>query len=137
MEFEMYSFDKKNIKISALFLSVVFSLSINAGEYLTSQDIKNLVSGNSISGVWRGKKFKQNVHSDGIAVVNIKTMKLFNIPWRVNDKNEYCEDWGEWGVGCYRLKKVNVNKYLSVRTDNKNKEESIWTVHPGFIDINL
>ncbi len=127
---------KKNKYIYPL-VGLVFSSGVSAAEYLTSKEIRSLVSGNSITGIWRGKEFKQNVHSDGIAVVNIKTMKLFNIPWIVNKKNEYCEDWGEWGWGCYKFKKISDNKYLSIRTDSKNEEKSTWTIHPGYIDINL
>jgi len=127
---------KRNKLIFGL-LWIIFSSNVSAGEYLTSIEIKNLVSGNSITGIWQDKEFKQNVHKNGIAIVNIKTMKQFNIPWLINDNNEYCEDWGEWGWACYKLKKASGNKYLSIRTNTKNKEQSTWAVHPGHIDIGL
>ncbi|HFD32142.1 MAG TPA: hypothetical protein ENJ28_05475 [Gammaproteobacteria bacterium] len=121
--------------IIALLSSFVFSA--NADEYLNAKEIKQLVSGNSITGIWRGKEFKQNNHADGGAIVNIKTMQLFNVPWIANEKNQYCEDWGDWGWGCYKLKRIRDNKYLSIRVDTKKEETSIWTIHLGFIAINL
>lgn len=127
---------KRNKFIFSL-LGILFSSNSYAGDYLTSKEIKELVSGNSITGIWRGKEFRQNVHPDGMVTVNIKTMKQFNIPWIVNDKNEYCENWGEWGWGCYKFKKISNNKYLSIRTDTKHEEKSTWTTHPGYIDINF
>jgi len=119
----------------AIILFLFISTTSNAAEYLNSKEIKTLVSGNSISGMWRGKEFKQNNHSDGVAVVNIKTMGLFNVPWIANERNEYCEDWGDWGWGCYKLKKTSKNKYLSIRTNIKKEETSTWTITPGYIDI--
>ncbi len=126
----------RNTYIYAIVLLSSFVFSTHAGEYLNAKEIKLLVSGNSITGIWRGKLFKQNNHADGGAIVNIKTMKLFNVPWIANEKNQYCEDWGDWGWGCYKLKNIGDNKYLSIRVDTK-EETSTWTIHPGFIDINL
>lgn len=128
------------IAIMTFFISLLIVSNTPASEYLNSEEIRKVISGNSITGIWEEKEFKQNVHPGGIAVVNIAGMKLFNIPWIANDRNEYCENWGDWGWNCFKLKKVDNNKYLSVRTStaDKNKEtDAMWTIHPGFIDINL
>ena len=133
----MFKINRKFIYTLPLLSGFILSTNAFADEYLTSKEIRELLSGNSMTGIWNNKEFKQNIHSDGIVVVNVKTMQLYNIPWIANERNEYCEYWGEWGWGCYKLKKISKNKYLSIRTDTEKEEKSTWTIHPGFIDINM
>ncbi|RED53618.1 hypothetical protein [Aestuariispira insulae] len=104
-----------------------------ANDFMNAKEIQTLMAGNSISGVHKGTPYKQNNHADGIAVVWMKGDKVRNIPWHVNDKDQYCEDWGEWGVICFNFMKLPDDKIKSVRTDGV---EGVANWHKGFIDLN-
>jgi hypothetical protein len=123
--------------VSSLVLFSITTFAVGESEYLKEFEIKKLMTGNSISGVWQGNIFKQNNHVDGIAVVNIKGSKINNIPWVVNERNEYCENWGSWGWSCYKFKKTTNEKILAVKVGSDKQNEVTWNWHPGFIDINL
>jgi len=108
--------------------------SVQANESLTKKNIIKLLSGNSISGFWNGRPFKQNIHSTGIADVFFNNT-IYKIPWKVNQNNKYCEDWSELGWFCSILQIKNNKEIIAVRYKHGKKIESIWWLYPGFIDL--
>ena len=118
--------------ITAGFIAATCGIAM-ADDFMSAKEIQTLMAGNSISGVHKGTPYKQNNHADGIAVVWMKGDKVRNIPWFVNDKDQYCEDWGEWGVICFNFQKLPEGKIKSIRTDG---HEGIADWHKGFIDLN-
>ena len=50
-----------------------------------------------------------------------------------NDRDQYSEDWGEWGLACFTFKRLAGDKILTRRPDG-TEPTAQW--HEGFIDIN-
>ncbi len=128
-------------KLLVIILCTVFTgLTVHANaeqaQVLDAVQIQKLMAGNSISGIYEGKKFKQNNHADGIAVVYIAGEKVRNIHWIANDRDEYCENWGEWGWSCFKFSRSNGKKLSVVKQGNGNQPAISWDWHKGFIDIN-
>ncbi|MBV1920130.1 MAG: hypothetical protein KUG73_05575 [Pseudomonadales bacterium] len=126
----------KYIQATAFSLCVLLAANGEAEEakYLDSNEIEALISGNSISGIYQGKSFKQNNHSGGIAVVSIQGSKIYKIPW-MTIKNEYCENWNGNDWSCYKLKKREGNTVVAIKSDDNSL--NVWRWHAEFIDINL
>ena len=107
-----------------------------AGDYLDSAAIRDLVTGNSLHGDYDGSKFKQNFHADGTVVVFIAGDKVYNVNWVANDRDEYCEYWGEdSGWSCFKFKQPVDGKLTAVKVADE-KSVYTWNLEEGFIDIN-
>ncbi|WP_020590583.1 hypothetical protein [Kiloniella laminariae] len=108
--------------------------SAQAENYMNADEVRTLMSGNSISGVFGDNKaYKQRNHANGIAVVAVKGDPVRLIPWFVDDQARYCEDWLDWGVFCFKLRQGDTaNKIISLRPSG---EELGFDWHEGFIDI--
>ncbi len=129
---------KKNLLLVILLMNVSFILHnynlAQAESFLTKSEIIKLLSGNSLSGQWNGRAFKQNIHSNGMADVYFNN-SFYKIPWKINSKNEYCEDWAELGWYCSKIKNLTKSTITVIRYHRGKKIESIWRWHPGHIDL--
>ena len=118
----------------ALFAGV--SGSAVAGDYLDAGEIRELVAGNSLHGDYDGSKFKQNFHTDGTVVVNIKDDQIYTVDWIANERDEYCEYWGaDWGWSCFKFEAPVDGKLTAVKVGDE-KSVYTWNLEQGFIDIN-
>lgn len=108
---------------------------------LSAGEINTMMSGNSIFGFFPDgvTEYRQNNHSDGIAVVVVKGDKIRNIPWEAVDidgTGHYCEDWSAdgWGKLCFTV--TREDRARPVFTNAKGKANSQnWA--EGFIDLNF
>jgi hypothetical protein len=117
-------------------LTIGLSCSAIAGDYLDSAAIRDLVTGNSLHGDYDGSKFKQNFHADGTVVVFIAGDQVYNVNWIANERNQYCEYWGEeWGWSCFKFQAPVDGKLTAVKVGDE-KSVYTWNLEPGFIDIN-
>ncbi len=126
------------MKNKLLLILLLFSFNdatpVYANAFLERQEIIKLLSGNSISGQWNGRAFKQNIHRNGIADVYFNNTR-YKIPWKVTSKHQYCENWGELGWYCSKLKNKINNTISVIRYQHDIKIESIWRWYPGEINL--
>ncbi|MGY8870375.1 MAG: hypothetical protein ACKVJE_08040 [Pseudomonadales bacterium] len=101
--------------------------------FLNAAEIHVLMAGNSMSGKYDGKDFKQNNRADGVAIVHIDGQKIQHISWIVNDNDE---NWKEWGWSCFKLKKLDNNKVIAVKRRVQAHEQYQWQCSNGFINLN-
>lgn len=121
--------------LSAALIATV-SGGVLADDYLDSAAIRDLVTGNSLSGVYDGNQFKQNLHADGHVVVFIAGDKVYDVNWIANERDEYCEYWGEeWGWSCFKFKQPVDGKLTAEKVADENAIYT-WDLSSGFIDIN-
>ena len=123
---------------AALTATLTASLSATAiaDDYLDAAAIRDLVTGNSLHGDYDGSQFKQNFHADGNVKVFIAGDRVYNVNWIANDRDEYCEYWGEeWGWSCFKFKAPVDGKLTAVKVDDE-KSVYTWNLEQGFIDIN-
>ena len=107
-----------------------------AEEYLDAAAIRDLVTGNSLHGEYDGNQFKQNFHADGTVVVFIAGDQVYTVNWIANERDEYCEYWGEeWGWSCFKFKPPVDGKLTAVKVGDE-KSVYNWNLEQGFIDIN-
>lgn len=107
-----------------------------AGDYLNAGEIRELVAGNSLHGDYDGSKFKQNFHTDGTVIVNIKDDQVYTVDWIANDRDEYCEYWGvDWGWSCFKFEAPVDGKLTAVKVGDE-KSIYTWNLESGFMDIN-
>lgn len=76
-------------------------------QFLTAVEITELVSGNTLSGVFgeHETRYAQRNHANGLAVIHVEGQPIRIAPWFVQGSDLYCEDWGKDGVLCYRIRK--------------------------------
>jgi hypothetical protein len=121
--------------LSAALMAGVSGTAI-ADDYLDSAAIRDLVTGNSLHGDYDGSQFKQNFHADGHVVVFIAGDKVYDVNWIANERDEYCEYWGdEWGWSCFKFKQPVDGKLTAVKVTD-DKAVYTWNLSSGFIDIN-
>ena len=72
---------------------------------LTTAEIKAMVVGNTLSGVFGEKKtrYAQRVHANGTAVIHVDGSPIRFAPWFLKEPDSYCEDWDKDGVYCYKI----------------------------------
>ncbi|GAB2187104.1 hypothetical protein [Roseibium sp. LAB1] len=108
---------------------------------LTAAEISDMMSGNSIHGFFPDgvTEYKQNNHSDGIAVVVVKGDKIRNIPWEaveIEGTGHYCEDWSGdgWGKLCFTVTREDLAKPVFTNAKGKANSQN-WS--EGFVDLNF
>lgn len=78
-----------------------------AGEtkILSATEIKELFSGNTISGVFGEEetRYAQRNHANGTAVIHVDGSPIRFAPWFTSEPDSYCEDWDKDGVFCFKL----------------------------------
>jgi len=129
---------KSKLATAALPVALLTALSgsVVAGDYLDSAAIRDLVTGNSLHGDYDGSQFKQNFHADGTVVVFIAGDQVYNVNWIANERDEYCEYWGdEWGWSCFKFQEPVNGKLTAVKV-GEEKSVYTWNLEKGFIDIN-
>lgn len=97
-------------------------------EMLTAPEILELVSGNTLSGVFGAEntRYAQRNHRSGITVVNIEGMPARLIPWFVKEPASYCEDWSDDGVLCYQIgRDTSSGTYFFQRADGSTSELNV------------
>ncbi|AWZ02308.1 hypothetical protein RHODOSMS8_02793 [Rhodobiaceae bacterium] len=97
-------------------------------EMLSASEILELVSGNTLSGVFGAEntRYAQRNHRSGITVVNIEGMPVRLIPWFVKEPASYCEDWADDGVLCYQIgRDTNSGTYFFQRADGSTSELTV------------
>jgi len=75
------------------------------GKILSATEITEMVSGNTLSGVFGEKntRYAQRNHANGIAVIHVAGSPIRLAPWFVKEPDTYCEDWDKDGVLCYQI----------------------------------
>lgn len=108
---------------------------------LSATEINDMMSGNSIYGVFPDgvTEYRQNNHSDGVAVVVVKGDKIRNIPWEAVDVDgigQYCEDWSAdgWGKLCFTVTREEPSKPVFTNAKGKANTQN-WA--KGFVDLNF
>ncbi len=108
---------------------------------LTAEEIGKMMSGNSIFGVFPDgvTEYRQNNHTDGIAVVVVKGDKIRNIPWEaveIEGVGHYCEDWSAegWGKLCFTVTREEDAKPVFTNAKGKANSQN-W--REGFVDLNF
>ncbi|WP_299375303.1 hypothetical protein [uncultured Kiloniella sp.] len=125
----------KGIFIAIALVGFVASALADGGGYMKADEVTALMSGNSISGMFGDNKaYRQRNHSNGIAVVAVKGDPVRLIPWFVDEKARYCEDWSEWGVFCFKFKRTD--KPDTIISERENGKQMNLTWREGYIDIN-
>lgn len=97
-------------------------------EMLSASEILELVSGNTLSGVFGAEntRYAQRNHRSGITVVNIEGLPARLIPWFVKEPASYCEDWADDGVLCYQIgRDTSSSKYFFQRADGSTSELNV------------
>lgn len=97
-------------------------------QMLTASEILELVSGNTLSGVFGAEntRYAQRNHRSGITVVNIEGLPARLIPWFVKEPASYCEDWSDDGVLCYQIgRDMSSGKYFFQRADESTSELTV------------
>lgn len=90
----------------ALALTSVGTVHAEEKKLLTTTEIIEMVSGNTLSGVFGEKntRYAQRVHANGIAVIHVDGSPIRIAPWFVKEPNSYCEDWDKDGIYCYQIR---------------------------------
>lgn len=108
---------------------------------LTADEIKTMMSGNSIHGFFPDgvTQYRQNNHQDGIAVVVVKGDMIRNIPWEaveIDGKGHYCEDWSAdgWGKLCFTVTREETDQPVFTNAKGVSNKQN-WT--EGFVDLNF
>ncbi|MCK7611586.1 hypothetical protein [Roseibium sediminicola] len=108
---------------------------------LNAAEIKDMMSGNSIFGFFPDgvTEYRQNNHSDGVAVVVVKGDKIRNIPWEAVEEDgtgKYCEDWSAdgWGKLCFTVTREEATRPVFTNAKGKANTQS-WA--EGFVDLNF
>jgi len=108
---------------------------------LNASEIHEMMSGNSIFGFFPDgvTEYRQNNHSDGVAVVVVKGDKIRNIPWEavdVDGTGQYCEDWSAdgWGKLCFTVTREEQSKPIFTNAKGKANTQN-WV--KGFVDLNF
>lgn len=122
---------KKNRPLQAWAIGIVLALTsvcaVHADEkkMLTAAEITELVSGNTLSGVFgeENTRYAQRNHRNGIAVVHIEGLPTRLIPWFVKEPGSYCEDWAEDGVQCFQISQdTSSGKHTLLSSDGTTSE---------------
>ena len=132
------------VKIAAL-ASLAGLSSVGAGHadpvQLSATEINDMMSGNSIYGFFPDgvTEYRQNNHSDGVAVVVVKGDKIRNIPWEAVEEDgtgKYCEDWSAdgWGKLCFTVTREEATRPVFTNAKGKANTQT-WA--EGFVDLNF
>ena len=72
---------------------------------LTAAEIKAAISGNSISGTWRGAYYTQYFTASGQVIhQQFGSTRRYRGEWRVDEaENQYCSNFPDWGSACYEV----------------------------------
>ena len=105
---------------AALAFAVVPSLPALADEVLTAEEIKTMLTGNTILGTWNGDPYRQLFKANGITFYAPKTSRSSRGEWRVNaETNEYESWWEQSGWAGYQIIRRDGNLYWT----SKNTSE--------------
>jgi hypothetical protein len=85
-------------------IAVLLAVPIAAEPISNSEELRKLISGNSLYGRYNGVEFRQQMREDGVLLVNVKGEKAVRkARWFINDSAQYCEEWPDhnscFGIG--------------------------------------
>ncbi|WP_029042645.1 hypothetical protein [Cucumibacter marinus] len=108
---------------------------------LSAAEIEAMMAGNSIAGFYPDgvTEYRQNNHTDGTFIINVKGDKIRTLEWRAVEKDgvgHYCEDWSPegWGELCFTVTRADTAKPEFTNEAGKTNIQN-WT--EGFIDLNF
>ena len=71
---------------------------------LSGQQIREALTGNTVSGEWGGTPYKSYFRPDGLTVYKPKDRPEESGRWRVDEENDqYCSWWARTGWSCYNV----------------------------------
>jgi hypothetical protein len=110
-------------RIGPAVLTLLFSASLFAAEPMSADEVKSLLTDNTMNGVnlEKNKKFTNFFKSDGTAIKRNAKGKMKTGKWHVNDNGEHCTNWGK-GDRCGAIIKVRENIYQKMDGDKPRVE---------------
>ena len=85
---------KKLIQIASfVYLSIVCSLVSAQGSTMTADAFNQLLSGNTMNGVWGEYNYKQYFNPNGETTYQEEGKPETYGTWRINDEGQFCSIW--------------------------------------------
>lgn len=117
--------------LSTLAVVGFFSVPALAGTPLSGEQVKQLISGNSVEAHSnaKGVDFKAYFAPDGSAVLEGSTGKTFTGAWRINDSGEHCSQWTTQKETCGQVVDLGDGTYNRME---EGYPRAVWKkIHPG------
>lgn len=124
----------KVTSLSTLAVVGFFSVPALAGTPLSGDQVKQLISGNSVEAHSNAKgfDFKTYFAPDGSAVLEGGTGKTFTGAWRINESGEHCVQWKrqkEQKETCAQIVDMGDGTYNRME---EGYPRAVWKkIHPG------
>ena len=118
------------LRVGMFFTFVFVLMSVSNAEQATvkADEIRAILTGNTIHGTWYGQEYKQYFYEDGRTIYAPKKSQSSSGKWRVDEANDLYESWWErtdW-VG-YRIIRKNGELFW---VGDRNEPQP-FTVLPG------
>lgn len=116
----------------AIIFSIVYLLGIvpvfSGQVFVKKEEIKSLLTGNTIQGTWFGEEYRQYFKPGGYTIYSPKNSQELEGKWRVNEKTDEYESWWEQsGWSKYRIIRQNGELYWL----GSNTEPQPFLILPG------
>jgi hypothetical protein len=104
------------------------------GEPLSGEQVRTLISGNTVSGPIYAKPYDFSYMPGGRVYGEIGS-DTGNGSWRITDDGRYCHEWSNFfdaTENCYKWYDVGGGRYRMVNVDSYRRWDiEVWRIKPG------
>ena len=122
------------LALAAFALLLLAAAPARAGGPLTGEQIRTLISGNTLFGAYRARPIEFSYTPEGRVYGTIGS-ETGNGSWRIRDGDRYCHEWSEFFDAterCYQWHKLGGGRYRMLNVDTYRVFGiDVWRIRAG------